>query len=201
MTLAEALAQIRDLTNLHEARRRALIAAAVDLRDQPDELRRHAYRCRAEDQEAADRGDEWYQEMSVAVQIRNAQPPRKRETPAYALKKPLAPPERPVTVTWGPARKAGQTRVIRRPERIQNTKSISEPVELPPRSKHGTEHAYNKFRCRCNECREAKKRGQIVTNFEHGTRRGYLQGRCRCDDCRLANDEAAKAYRNSKKKK
>jgi hypothetical protein len=159
------------------------------------------YRARAEDQEAADRGEAWYREMSVAVQIRNAKPPRKRETPAYTVNGPVAPPERPVTVTWGPARKAGQTRVIRRPERIQNTKSISEPVELPPRSKHGTEHAYNKFRCRCNECREAKKRGQVVSNFEHGTRRGYLQGRCRCDDCRRANAEAAKAYRDSKNKK
>jgi len=198
MELSDALDIIRNLPNLHDARRRALVAVAVELRDRPDELRRHVYRCRAEDADVADRATKWFAEEAERVRIANLKPEKKWQKPAYTVNGPVAPPERPVTVTWGEATKAGRIAVVRRPEGINTPADISRPVELPPTSRHGTHHAYAKYKCRCNPCREAKKQAQTISEFEHGTRRGYMFGRCRCEACRAANARYQREYKKSR---
>lgn len=58
---------------------------------------------------------------------------------------------------------------------------------------HGTTHMYEAGKCRCDECREAKrvaiaKRRASLTpdSATHGTTNGYYNYGCRCDRCREA---------------
>lgn len=85
---------------------------------------------------------------------------------------------------------------------------------------HGTENGYNRYKCRCNECRSAhslygKKRRldnseKIQQNLlfkikvgptKHGTVRGYLEYRCRCTECKAEYSIYCKQRRLKQKAK
>jgi hypothetical protein len=61
---------------------------------------------------------------------------------------------------------------------------------------HGTATAYNRHKCRCEDCRAAwaevmrryRNSSGTRSKAEHGTRSKYVGG-CRCDGCRKANSD------------
>lgn len=76
---------------------------------------------------------------------------------------------------------------------------------------HGTISGYSTHRCRCTECRIAKRLYQrqttaryaarLATNpetFNHGKTSTYQLG-CRCTPCRQAGTPASRAYRRRRK--
>lgn len=69
-----------------------------------------------------------------------------------------------------------------------------EPVNLPPKSRHGTHHAYQHHKCRCGECQEFRRayqranaalrtRLRVPEHVPHGTCSTYNYYGCRCEDC------------------
>jgi hypothetical protein len=63
----------------------------------------------------------------------------------------------------------------------------------PQPIKHGTLHAYRKYKCRCRPCIDAQTercntwtRTRDLANAPHGTVSGYINWRCRCYACKLA---------------
>jgi hypothetical protein len=69
---------------------------------------------------------------------------------------------------------------------------------------HGTLSGYDHHRCRCDQCRQARKqyRKELREREDkadapwHGKLTGYYDHRCRCDACK----EEARAYRQSRQK-
>lgn len=70
---------------------------------------------------------------------------------------------------------------------------------------HGTATAYNRHKCRCEDCRAAwsevmrqYRNGGSRSKAQHGTRSKYTSG-CRCDECKRANTEYSKTYQKLKR--
>lgn len=70
-----------------------------------------------------------------------------------------------------------------------------EPVELPPRVKHGGFQAYQVYKCRCGPCQDHHRSYQraaaavrrkiryIPADVVHGTKSTYNYYGCRCEAC------------------
>jgi len=76
---------------------------------------------------------------------------------------------------------------------------------------HGTANGYNNYRCRCNECRDARRKYATLTRQRslqrllaypnsprHGKIGAYLDG-CRCDPCSLTGRNNARTRRGTPK--
>lgn len=80
--------------------------------------------------------------------------------------------------------------------------------------RHGTSHAYDAHKCRCEECRESKRakdRRQRASRkaaaaagdakVPHGTTAGYAKWSCRCEPCKQAQSDYMKTWREENPEK
>lgn len=77
--------------------------------------------------------------------------------------------------------------------------------------KHGTTYAYNKQRCRCNECvdgwnayckdRRLRRAEQpLPDDLPHGNVHTYNNWLCRCEPCRQAKSQDNREQRERRKR-
>jgi hypothetical protein len=177
MDYSAAVATIQTLDALDVLRRRALIDQALRITD-PDELRRHVYRARAEQAEVQDANAEalealWRDRdaMDAQRQVPATVGPEKGVQPRSIWvdgSVPL-PKVRPVVVTWTTPRKPDLVREPKRPEGVGANRVYAEPKPKRERiePEHGTTRRYAApYKCRCPECKTAKS----VENRQYAAR-------------------------------
>jgi hypothetical protein len=128
-----------------------------------------------------------------------------KKTPDRRLPPPKKPrrksPPKPPTTRTPEQEKAHQESLVRRRQRYAE-RTKDRPRKLNPDNVqiHGTTNSYQRWKCRCEMCREAYakagKRRRLeryaeykASNYAgvtHGTLFGYNQAGCRCEPCRKA---------------
>jgi hypothetical protein len=230
VNLIDAVAAVRALQHLPDQRRAALITQLMTapttgawgkiVEQATAESRRNAYRSRA------------YVETRLAESMaadRRTEAPTAPSVPsARTYRSDIVPmPEaRPVTVTFTTPRRPLVVRVQQRensihaPEvaavKVRAEKSVKAKVQRPdPAPLPGIEHGllgYNKFRCKCSTCADAKRASRVVKNPQgtraaHGSISGYSQLKCRdgCpgdpitgETCREAKSRYTREHRQKK---
>lgn len=217
MDTSDALTALRAL-DLPSQRHRTLAAQIVAADD--IERRRVLYRARAEVAAAQDAAQSDYEALRRSradwacrnpVQSRTA--PSASIVSTYGDRDGVIPQPRPVVVTWTTPKRPDviRERVSQNlPEsyadiaRKQAAKLEAERAREPasePDIVHGTSRAYRQAGCRCEECRDWKRktRAPQVTRARaevraHGTVSMYSGG-CRCALCRDAKRESMRDYR------
>ena len=198
MRIPEAVAALRSLDALPDARRRYLCVLAARAATDTErsrivlEARRESRRVR-ENLTAALRAEFTARTQSATRAASRPVEPAERPTGSrYADADGMRYPEpRPVTISWTQPTKTGHPKA-----RAEGVGKNREYVEEPPR-KNRPEHGltgYNKRKCRCEVCVQAKKDSRLRRGLrrpnggeaQHGTISRYSNNKCRCDECRSA---------------
>lgn len=161
MDVLTALAAIRQLDALPEARRRYLAVLAADARTDADRAR-IVFEARHEDRRVREKADaDFSAELQTRARWADRNPQRLPESHTEPSKRRYGlaegvrfPAHRPVIVSWTPSAKTGTQQPERRPMNGPVRHHGSEPgtkdLQFPTR-KHGTAGTYN-LGCRCDPC-------------------------------------------------